>query len=44
MTLSAMVSASLYRRSISCWLGATSWCTYSTGMPIDSRYITVRLR
>jgi hypothetical protein len=33
ITLSAMVSASVWRRSISCWLGASSWKLYSTGMP-----------
>ncbi len=36
MMLSAMVSASAYRRSISCWPGAFSWWLNSTEMPIDS--------
>ncbi len=44
ITLSAMDSASVYRRSISCWDGATSWWTYCTGMPMASRYSTVRFR
>ena len=34
--LSAMVSASAYRRSISFWPGPASWCEYSTEMPICS--------
>ena len=29
--LSAIVSASVWRRSISCWPGASSWKLYSTG-------------
>ena len=36
ITLSAIVRASVWRRSISCWLGASSWKLYSTGMPIAS--------
>ena len=32
--LSAIVSASVWRRSISCWPGASSWKLYSTGIPI----------
>ena len=36
MMLSAVVSASAYRRSISCWPGATSWWLNSTEMPIRS--------
>ena len=44
MTPSAMVSASVWRRSISCWLGASSWKLYSTGMPIDSSVRIVSLR
>jgi len=36
MMLSAVVSASAYRRSISCWPGAASWWLNSTEMPIDS--------
>ena len=44
MMLSAMVSASVWRRSISCWLGASSWNEYSTGMPIVSSVRMVCLR
>ena len=44
MTLSAMVSASVWRRSISCWLGESSWKEYSTGMPSVSRVRMVCLR
>ena len=44
MTLSAIVNASVYRRSISCWLGPSSWWLYSTGMPIASRVTMVCLR
>src|SRR6266545_3473319 len=36
ITLSAMVSASASRRSISCWLGAISWWDCITEMPIRS--------
>lgn len=43
MMLSAVVSASAYRRSISCWPGAPSWWLYSTEMPIDSS-IMIALR
>src|SRR5450759_1034034 len=44
MTLSAIVHASVYRRSISCWLGPSSGWLYSTGMPIASRVTMVCLR
>ncbi len=44
ITLSAMVSASVYRRSISCWLGASSWWLYSTGIPMASSVWMVRWR
>ena len=44
MTLSAIVSASVWRRSISCWLGESSWKEYSTGMPSVSRVRMVCLR
>ena len=44
MTLSAMVSASVWVRSISCWLGESSWNEYSTGMPSVSRARMVCLR
>ena len=44
ITLSAMVRASVWRRSISCWLGESSWNEYSTGMPIVSSVWMVRLR
>ena len=44
ITLSAIVSASVCRRSISCWLGASSWKLYSTGMPIASSVRMVCLR
>ncbi len=44
ITVSAMVMASVYRRSISCWLGASSCWACSTGMPISSRVRTVRWR
>ena len=40
MTLSAVVSASAYRRSISCWPGATSWWLNSTEMPMRSSACT----
>ena len=36
MTLSAVVSASAYRRSISCWPGAPSWWLNSTEIPMFS--------
>ena len=39
MMLSAVVSASAYRRSISCCPGAASWWLNSTEMPIDSRWV-----
>lgn len=39
MTLSAVDSASAYRRSISCWPGAPSWWENSTEMPIDSSIV-----
>ena len=44
MMLSAMVSASVWRRSISCWLGESSWKLYSTGMLIVSSVRMVSLR
>jgi hypothetical protein len=44
ITLSAIVSASVWRRSISCWLGASSWKLYSTGMLIVSSVRIVCLR
>ena len=44
MMLSAIVSASVWRRSISCWLGASSWKLYSTGMLIVSSVRMVCLR
>ena len=44
ITLSAIVRASVWRRSISCWLGASSWKLYSTGMPIASSVRMVCLR
>ena len=44
MMLSAIVSASVWRRSISCWLGASSWKLYSTGMLIVSSVRIVCLR
>ena len=44
ITLSAIDSASVWRRSISCWLGASSWKLYSTGMPIASSVRIVCLR
>ena len=44
MTASAIVNASVWRRSISCWLGASSWNEYSTGMPIASSVRIVCLR
>lgn len=39
MMLSAVVSASAYRRSISCWPGAPSWWLNSTEMPIASSMV-----
>ena len=36
MMLSAVVSASAYRRSISCWPGPSSWWLYSTDSPMLS--------
>jgi len=44
MMLSAMVRASVWRRSISCWLGASSWNEYSTEMPMASSVRIVSLR
>ena len=44
MMLSAAVSASAYRRSISFWPGPPSWCEYSTEMPICSSMFTVARR
>ncbi len=44
MMLSAIDSASLYCRSISCWLGLSSWKEYSTGMPNASSMCSVRRR
>ncbi len=44
ITVSAIVMASVYRRSISCWLGASSCWLYSTGMPISSSMSTVSRR
>ena len=44
ITLSAIVRASVWRRSISCWLGASSWKLYSTGMPMASSVRIVCLR
>ncbi len=44
ITLSAIVKASVWRRSISCWLGASSWKLYSTGIPIASSVRIVCLR
>ncbi len=45
MMLSAVVSASAYRRSISCWPGAPSWWLYSTEMPMASSIvIDIRLK
>ncbi len=41
---SAMRSASWYFKSISCWLGPTSWCMYSTGIFIASSAKTVASR
>ena len=37
MTLSAVWRASLYLKSISCWLSATSWCEASISNPISVR-------
>ena len=44
MMLSAVVSASAYRKSISFWPGPASWCEYSTEMPICSSMLTVARR
>ncbi len=44
ITLSAIDRASVWRRSISCWPGASSWKLYSTGMPIASSVRIVCLR
>ena len=42
--LSAVVIASVYLKSISCWPGATSWCAASTSNPIDSSTSTMSRR
>ncbi len=44
ITLSAVVSASAYRRSISCWPGPPSWWLNSTEMPIDSSIVIASRR
>ena len=44
MMLSAVVSASAYRRSISFWPGAPSWWLNSTEMPIASSMVIVARR
>lgn len=44
MMLSAMLSASAYRRSISCWPGAPSWWENSTEMPICSSIVIASRR
>ena len=44
MMLSAVVSASAYRRSISCWPGPPSWWLNSTEMPIDSSIVIASRR
>ncbi len=43
-TRSAVVIASAYLKSISCWPGATSWCAASTSKPICSRASTMSRR
>src|SRR5947207_1818806 len=44
MQSSAILIASAYRMSISCWLGPTSWWEYSTSMPSFSSASTVSRR
>ena len=44
MMLSAVVSASAYRRSISCWPGPPSWWLNSTEMPIASSMVIASRR
>ena len=44
MMLSAVVRASAYRRSISCWPGPPSWWLNSTEMPIDSSIVIASRR
>ena len=44
ITASAIDRASVYWRSISCWLGLSSWNEYSTGMDRASSMCRVRLR
>ena len=44
MMLSAVESASAYRRSISCWPGPPSWWLNSTEMPIDSSIVMASRR
>ncbi len=44
MMLSAVLSASAYRRSISCWPGPPSWWLNSTEMPIDSSIVIASRR
>jgi hypothetical protein len=44
MTLSAVDSASAYRRSISCWPGPPSWWENSTEMPIASSIVIASRR
>ena len=44
MMLSAVMSASAYRRSISCWPGPPSWWLNSTEMPIDSSIVIASRR
>ena len=43
-TRSAVVIASAYLKSISCWPAATSWCAASTSNPICSRARTMSRR
>ncbi|MET3963440.1 hypothetical protein ABIE44_003374 [Marmoricola sp. OAE513] len=44
MMLSAVESASAYRRSISCWPGPPSWWLNSTEMPIASSMVIASRR
>ena len=44
ITLSAVESASAYRRSISCWPGPPSWWLNSTEMPIASSIVIASRR
>ena len=44
MMLSAVLSASAYRRSISCWPGPPSWWLNSTEMPIASSIVIASRR